>query len=47
MMRVVMMTKMAWQVNEEVNRDMTGGADENNLEVEERDVDTGSVSVCS
>jgi len=27
MMRVVMMTKMSWQVNEEVSRDMTGEAD--------------------
>jgi len=26
-MRVVMMTEMSWQVNEEVSRDMTGEAD--------------------
>jgi len=27
-------SKMTWQVNEEVNRDKTGEADEMNLEVE-------------
>ena len=30
-------SKMTWQVNEEVNRDMTGKADEMNLEVDSKD----------
>jgi len=33
-MRVMMMTKMAWQVNEEVIQDKTGEADEMNLEID-------------
>jgi len=38
MMGVVgMMTKMGWQVDEEVNRDKTGEADEMNLEVDSKD----------
>ena len=36
-MRVLMMTEMSWQVNEEVSRDMTGEADGKNLEVDYRD----------
>ena len=35
-MIVAMVTKMGWQVDEEVNHDMTG-ADEMNLEVDSRD----------
>jgi len=31
------MMKMTWQVNEEVNRDSTGKADEINLEVYSKD----------
>ena len=34
MLRVVMMAKMTWQVNEEVNRDKTG---EIHLEVDSKD----------
>jgi len=33
MLRVVMMTRMGWQVNEEVNPDRIDQADEVNLEV--------------
>ena len=36
-MRVVMMTEMSWQVNEEVSRDMTGEADGMNQGVDSRD----------
>jgi len=36
-MRVVMMIKMSWQVNEEVSRDMTGEADGVNQGVDSRD----------
>jgi len=36
-MRVVMMTEMSWQVNEEVSRDMTGEADGTNQGVDSRD----------
>jgi len=36
-MRVVMMTEMSWQLNEEVSRDMTGEADGMNLGVDSRD----------
>ena len=31
------MTKMGWQMDEEVNRDKTGKADEINLEVDSKD----------
>ena len=31
------MTKIGWQVDEEVNRDKSGEADEMNLEVDSRD----------
>ena len=34
---MVMMTKMVWQVNEEVNQDKTGKADEMNLEADSKD----------
>ena len=37
MMRVGMMRKMGWQVDEEVNRDKTGETDEMNLEVDSDD----------
>ena len=38
MLGVVMMTKIAWQVNEEVSRDKSGKADKmNNLEVDSKD----------
>jgi len=37
MMKVVMMTEMSWQVNEEVSRDTTGEADEMNQGVDSRD----------
>jgi len=37
MMRVVMMTEMSWQVNEEVSRDMTGEADGINRRDNSRD----------
>ena len=37
MTRVVMMTEMSWQVNEEVSRDMTGEADGMNHAVDSRD----------
>jgi len=37
MMTAGMMRKMGWQVNEEVNRDRTGEADELNLEVDFKD----------
>ena len=36
-MRVEMMTRMRWQVNEEVNQERTGEADEMNLEVDSKD----------
>ena len=37
MMRAGMMTEMRWQVDEEVDRDNTGEADEINLEVDCKD----------
>jgi len=37
MLRVAMMTRMGWQVNEEVSRDKTGEADRMNLEVDSKD----------
>ena len=37
MMRVVMITEMSWQVNEEVSRDMTGEADGMDQGVDPRD----------
>jgi len=37
MPRVAMMTRMGWQVNEEVNQDKNGEADEMNLEVDSKD----------
>jgi len=37
MPRAVVVTKMGWQVNEEVNRDETDEADEMNLEVDFKD----------
>ena len=37
MMTVGMMRKMGWQVDEEINRDKTGEADEINMEVDARD----------
>jgi len=37
MMRVAMMTKMGWQMDEEVNRDKNGEADEMNLEIDSKD----------
>jgi len=37
MMLVVVMTKMSWQVNEEVSQDMNGAADAMNLAVASRD----------
>jgi len=37
MLRAAMMTKIAWQVNEEVSRVKTGEADEMNLEVDSED----------
>jgi len=37
MMRVVMITEMSWQVNEEVSRDMTGEADRKNPGVDSTD----------
>ena len=36
MLRVAMMTKMGWQVNEEVNRDRIYEVDEMNLEVDSK-----------
>jgi len=36
-MRVAMMTKMGWQMDEEVNRDKNGEADEMNLEIDSKD----------
>jgi len=36
-MRAGMMREMGWQVDEEVNRDKTGGADGMNLEVDSKD----------
>ena len=36
MMRARMMRKMGWQVDEEMNRDKTGEADEMNLEVDSK-----------
>jgi len=35
--RTVMMRKMGWQVDKEVNRGKTGEADEINLEVDSKD----------
>ena len=37
MTKAGMMTEMGWQVDEEVNRDKTGEADEMNLEVDSKD----------
>jgi len=37
MMRVGMMTEMSWEVDEEVNQDKNGEADEMNLEVDSKD----------
>jgi len=37
MMRAGMIRKISWQVDEEVNRDKTGEADEINLEVDPKD----------
>ena len=37
MTRAGMMREMGWQVDEEVNRDKTGEADEMNLEVDSKD----------
>jgi len=37
MQRVVVMTKMGWRVNEEVNRDKTGEDDGMNLEIDSKD----------
>jgi len=37
MMRAGMMREMGWQLDEEVNRDKTGDADEMNLEVDSKD----------
>jgi len=36
-MRAGMMREMGWQLDEEVNRDKTGDADEMNLEVDSKD----------
>ena len=37
MTRVVMMTEMSWEVDEEVNQDKNGEADGMNLEVDSKD----------
>ena len=37
MMRVGMMTEMSWEVDEEVNPDENGEADEMNLEFDSKD----------
>jgi len=38
MTKVGMMTEMIWEVDEEVNRDENGEADEMNLEVDSKDM---------